>query len=123
MLGAAAATGSPKYRSIRCLPKVAAYAELPRPQVTTTRGWSFLSDLQSSLTGPLSSSDWRDSTSGDSRSSAAINSFSPLTGIPGLANQNVCPTCAPLHQCKLRAIPEPILSHFHVTHVSRPEQF
>jgi hypothetical protein len=117
MLGAAAATGSPKYRPIRCLPKVAAYAELPRPQVTTTRGWSFLSDLQSSLRGPLSTSDWRDSTSGDSRSSAAINSSSLLTGVPGLANQNVSDVraLAPMHA--MQSVLEPILSDFDVTYV------
>ena len=75
------------------------------------------------LTGPLSRSDWRDSTSGDSRSSAAINSSSLLTGVPGLANQNVCPTCAPLHQCTpVRSVPEPILSDFDVTYVSRTRE-
>src|SRR4051812_13899158 len=38
MFGAEAATGTPRYSSIRCLAKVAACAELPRAQVTTTRG-------------------------------------------------------------------------------------
>ena len=38
MLGAAAATGTPRYSSIRCFAKVAACAELPRAQVTTTEG-------------------------------------------------------------------------------------
>jgi len=38
MLGAAGATGMPKWRSIRNLAKVAAWPELPRAQVTTTCG-------------------------------------------------------------------------------------
>ncbi len=38
MLGAASATGMPRWRSNRCLAKVAACAELPRAQVTTSCG-------------------------------------------------------------------------------------
>src|SRR5262245_12715010 len=84
MLGAAAATGIPRCRSMRCLPKLAAYAELPRAHVTTTRGGRSLSDAQSRLNGRPSSSDWRDTTSGDSRSSAAINCSPLLTELPVL---------------------------------------
>ena len=91
MLGAAAATGIPKCRSIRCFAKLAAYAELPRAHVTTTRGGLALSKLQSWCRGRLSSSDWRDTTWGDSRNSAAINISPLITEAPSLYSLNVGP--------------------------------
>jgi N-acetylmuramic acid 6-phosphate etherase len=73
MLGAASATGIPRCRSIRHFPKVAALAELPRAQVTTTRGGEFLSKATSLVRGRASVSDWRRTASGASRSSVAIS--------------------------------------------------
>src|ERR1043166_1431072 len=51
MFGAAAATGMPRYRSNRCLPTVAAWAELPRAQVTMTRGSMRVRRWQTSASG------------------------------------------------------------------------
>ena len=59
-----------------------AYAELPRASHHNTRRAS-LSEAQSRLMGPPSSSDWRETISGDSRSSAAINCSPLLTRTPG----------------------------------------
>src|ERR1700704_6124408 len=73
MLGAASATGIPRCRSIRYFPKVAALAELPRAQVTTTRGGEFLSKAASLGGGRGSVSDWRRTASGASRNSVAIS--------------------------------------------------
>src|SRR3990172_3790871 len=73
MLGAASATGIPRCRSIKYFPKVAALAELPRAQVTTTRGGEFLSKAASLVRVRASVSDWRRTASGASRSSVAIS--------------------------------------------------
>src|SRR4051794_31095089 len=72
MFGAEAATGTPRYSSIRCLAKVAACAELPRAQVTTTEGGLRCRRATSSATGRASRSAWRRTESGASRSSAAM---------------------------------------------------
>ena len=72
MLGAAAATGMPRVRSMRCLPKVAACAELPLAQVTTTCGRWRRRCRTSSASGARRLSAWRATASGASRISAAM---------------------------------------------------
>ena len=105
MLGAASATGIPRCRSIRYFPKVAALAELPRAQVTTTRGGEFLSKAPSLVRGRASVSDWRRTTSGASRSSVAISS--PLLLLGELTVRMPPDTrSAPLLRLRTRAIPQ-----------------
>src|SRR5579875_3082593 len=53
MPGAAAATGMPRYRSKRCLAKLAACAELPRAQVMASSGGRRLSRARRSSSGPF----------------------------------------------------------------------
>src|SRR5215469_11865370 len=71
MTGAAGATGNLRRRSIRCLAKAAACAELPRAQVTTSAGGLRASRPASSLSGRTSACSWRATASGASRSSAS----------------------------------------------------
>src|SRR5262245_47943852 len=77
MLGAAAATGIPRCRSKRCLAKVAAWAELPRAQVTTRLGPVRRDHSLRAARGPASASACRRTASGASRSSLAIWSSGP----------------------------------------------
>ena len=72
MFGAAAATGIPRWRSIRCLAKVAACAELPLAQVTTTSGGRRVSRAISSASGAARLSAWQRTAAGASRNSAAM---------------------------------------------------
>src|ERR1700688_821821 len=72
MLGAAGATGMPRCRSMACLAKAAAWAELPRAAVTTTRGGLALSRRTSAPKGPARFLSWRATASGASRISVAI---------------------------------------------------
>src|SRR5258706_11159884 len=72
MLGAAAATGMPRWRSIACLAKAAAWAELPRATVTTTCGGFTLRRRTSSRMGSASLNSCRATASGACWISAAI---------------------------------------------------
>src|SRR5215470_8324852 len=81
ILGAAAATGSPRWSSRRCLAKVPACAELPRAHVTTTRGGARRRRADSSLTEPANSLSCRSITSGtEATSRAKIEVASPIPG-------------------------------------------
>src|SRR6516165_7216510 len=81
MLGAAAATGSPRWSSKRCFAKVPACAELPRAHVTTTRGGARRRRAESSLTAPANSRSCRSITSGtEATSRAKIEAESPMVG-------------------------------------------
>src|SRR4029453_5441326 len=72
MLGAAAATGIPRCRSNRFLANVAAWAELPRAQVTTRRGSVRRDHRIRAASGPASAPACRRTASGASRSSLYI---------------------------------------------------
>src|SRR5262245_2158770 len=78
MLGAAAATERPRWRSIRCLPNVAACAELPRAQVTTNCGGLRLSRASNSFSGAARQWAWRSTASGASRNSTAMPTLMSL---------------------------------------------
>src|SRR5215510_4930573 len=77
ILGAAAATGIPRCRSNRCLANVAAWAELPRAQVTTRLGLVRCDHPISDASGSARASACRRKASGASRSSLAIWSSGP----------------------------------------------
>src|SRR5262249_12751896 len=81
MFGAAAATARPRWRSIRCLPKVAAWAELPRAQVTTKRGALRCSRAESSASGFARPGPCRRPAPGRSRSSLAMRAAILLMGV------------------------------------------
>src|SRR5436305_4171427 len=72
MFGAIAATGMPRCTSMTCFAKVAACAELPRAQVTTSRGGDDLSRMTNSRSGPVSASCCRRTAAGASRNSSAM---------------------------------------------------
>src|SRR5439155_15632992 len=73
MFGAIAATGVPRCTSIRCFANVAACAELPRAQVTTSWGGRDLSRMTSSRSGPVGASCCRQTAAGASRNSSAMS--------------------------------------------------
>src|SRR5215510_4272824 len=70
--GAKAPTGMPRWRSSRCLPNVAAWAELPRAHVSTKLGAFRLTQRRSSSSGGCSSMGWRRTASGPFCHSASI---------------------------------------------------
>src|ERR1700744_1849709 len=72
IFGAAAATGMPRYRSIECLAKVAACAELPRAQVTANPGDRRTRLVTSSVRGTAISLACRETAADASRNSAAV---------------------------------------------------
>src|SRR6185295_6212527 len=72
MLGAASATARPRLRSMLCLAKTAACAELPRAHVTTNCGGFFLSRATNSTIGAASKSFCRRTISGASLISAVM---------------------------------------------------
>src|SRR6266480_6085877 len=78
--GAKAPTGMPRWRSSRCLPNVAAWAELPRAHVRTKPGGLRLMQRRSSSSGGCSSVGWRRTASGPFCHSASILARMSLTG-------------------------------------------
>src|SRR5260221_4005897 len=72
MLGAAAATGMPRNRSMACGRRPAEGPELRRAEVTTTSGGFALSRRTSARKGAARLRSWRATASGASRISAAI---------------------------------------------------
>ena len=79
---------NPKCRSMRCFPKLAAYAELPRAQVTTTRGGHSLSNAQSWLMGRPKHFRLAGYDVGRLPSSVAISSSTLLTRTPGFGEKS-----------------------------------
>src|SRR6266404_2788016 len=79
--GAKAPTGMPRWRSSRCLPNVAAWAELPRAHVRTKLGGFRLMQRTSSSSAGCSSIGWRRTASGPFRHSASMLARMSLTGV------------------------------------------
>jgi len=98
-LGAKAPTGMPRWRSIRCLANVAAWAELPRALVRTKLGGSRLRQRRSSASGAASALSCRRTASGLFCQSASMLTRLSLTGIaPGQCGREprILPHCGPI---------------------------
>ena len=103
MLGAASATGAPMVRSIRCLPYVAACAELPRAHVTTTCGGRRLRQATSSLRGCASASVCRATASGACATSLAMRDCKRVMGRRSLWEQGQTPGDKAWHSARRRS--------------------
>src|SRR5262249_43596132 len=79
-LGANAPTGMPRCRSSRCFPNVAAWAELPRAQVSTKLGGCRLTRCSSSASGACNACGCRRTASGLVCHSASMLTRLSLTG-------------------------------------------